>query len=138
MQNPKRILVIDDQDDIREIAALSLESGAGWQTISAASGKEGLQRALDEQPDAILLDVMMPGMDGHATLAQLRRNEGTRDIPVIFLTAKTRIGSDGECAAQGVIFKPFDPITLADDIAVALGWKNERAGAATVSSSRNQ
>ena len=68
----RRILIIDDEDDIREVAALSLESVAGWEVIRACSGMEGLTRAAEYQPDAILLDVMMPGMDGPTTFRELR------------------------------------------------------------------
>jgi CheY-like chemotaxis protein len=128
----KRILVIDDQQDIREIAALSLESGAGWEIFSAGSGSEGVEIAARERPDAILLDVMMPGMDGTATLAALRAEAKTRDIPVIFLTAKMRIPPpiDEHHQAQGAIFKPFDPITLAEQVAEALGWSLQTASGA--------
>ena len=73
----RRVLIIDDEDDIREVAALSLESVAGWEVIRASSGVEGLARAAEYQPDAILLDVMMPGMDGPTTFRELRKNSAT-------------------------------------------------------------
>ena len=63
----RKILIIDDEDDIREVASLSLETVAGWEVIKASSGAQGLARAAEHQPDAILLDVMMPGMDGPTT-----------------------------------------------------------------------
>ena len=71
-----RILIIDDEDDIREVAALSLETGAGWDVAMASSGAQGLVRAAEYRPDAILLDVMMPGMDGPSTFRKLRETWG--------------------------------------------------------------
>ena len=73
----RKILIIDDEDDIREVAALSLESVAGWDVIVASSGAQGLARAAEQRPDAILLDVMMPGMDGPTTFRELRKNPAT-------------------------------------------------------------
>lgn len=120
-----RILVIDDEDDIREVAALSLETVAGWQVYMANSGTQGLARAIDLQPDAILLDVMMPGMDGPTTFRELRRNPATSAIPVLLLTAKVQ-GSDqrrfADLGVEAILFKPFDPLTLSTQIAKALGW----------------
>ena len=75
---PHRILIIDDEEDIREVAALSLETVAGWEVVKADSGAQGLARAIEHQPDAILLDVMMPGMDGPATIRELRKNPHPR------------------------------------------------------------
>src|ERR1051326_1787422 len=85
----RRLLLIDDEDDVREVARLSLELVARWEVVTASSGAEGIERAVVEQPDAILLDVMMPGMDGAATYAHLRSNPATREIPVVLLTAKS-------------------------------------------------
>ena len=83
----KRILLIDDEEHVREVVQTCLETLGGWNVLSAASAQEGLIRAQAEQPDAILLDVMMPGMDGLAFLRQLRSNRATQDIPVVLLTA---------------------------------------------------
>jgi CheY-like chemotaxis protein len=120
-----RILVIDDEDDIREVAALSLETVAGWQVFVANSGAQGLARAVDLQPDAILLDVMMPGMDGPTTFRELRKNPATSGIPVLLLTAKVQ-GSDqrrfADLGVEAVLFKPFDPMTLSTQISTVLGW----------------
>jgi CheY-like chemotaxis protein len=120
-----RILVIDDEDDIREVAALSLETVAGWQVYVANSGTQGLARAIDLQPDAILLDVMMPGMDGPTTFRELRRNPATSAIPVLLLTAKVQ-GSDqrrfADLGVEAILFKPFDPLTLSSQISTVLGW----------------
>jgi CheY-like chemotaxis protein len=121
----RTILLIDDDDDIREIAQLSLELGADWKVLTASSGAEGVLLAHEQRPDAILLDVMMPGMDGPATLITLRADEYTRAIPVVFLTAKagaTEHDRMTELAVAGILSKPFDPITLADQIRTMLGW----------------
>ncbi|MDE3186921.1 MAG: response regulator [Acidobacteriota bacterium] len=120
-----RILIIDDEDDIREVAAMSLETVAGWEVIVANSGPQGLARAASYKPEAILLDVMMPGMDGPTTFRQLRSNPDTANIPVLFLTAKVqatdrRLFSD--LGVEAVLVKPFDPLTLSSQIAGALGW----------------
>jgi CheY-like chemotaxis protein len=121
-----RILIVDDEDDIREVAALSLETVAGWDVVTANSGAQGLIKALEHQPDAVLLDVMMPGMDGPTTFRELRKNPATAHIPVILLTAKVQSNDQRRFADLGVnaiLFKPFDPLTLAKQIADALGWK---------------
>jgi CheY-like chemotaxis protein len=122
---PRRILIIDDEDDIREVAKLSLESVAGWDVAVANSGAQGLARAAELLPDAILLDVMMPGMDGPTTFKQLRSNPVTARIPVLLLTAKVQ-GTDqrrfADLGVEAILFKPFDPLTLSNQIAGALGW----------------
>ena len=98
----RRILIIDDEDDIREVAALSLETVAGWDVIVASSGAQGLLRAAEHQPDAILLDVMMPGMDGPTTFRELRKNPATANIPVVLLTAKVQGPDQRRFADLGV------------------------------------
>jgi CheY-like chemotaxis protein len=121
-----RILIVDDEDDIREVAALSLETLAGWTVDVASSGAEGLARAIECQPEAIVLDVMMPGMDGPATFRELSKNPATAHIPVLLLTAKVQSSDQRRFADLGVaavLFKPFDPLTLATQIEDALGWK---------------
>jgi CheY-like chemotaxis protein len=122
----KRVLLIDDEDDIREVAGMSLETVAGWTTMAARSGREGVKIAAEQQPDAILLDVMMPDMDGPSTFRNLQESLATKSIPVIFLTAKAQTREQRgfrELGAHGVISKPFDPLTLADQISEILGWK---------------
>jgi len=122
----RRILLVDDEDDIREVAGMSLETVAGWTVLAASSGREGIKIAAEQQPDAILLDVMMPDMDGPTTFQNLQNNDKTKAIPVIFLTAKAQMREQRgfrELGAQGVISKPFDPLTLADQISEFLGWK---------------
>lgn len=126
----RRILIIDDEDDIREVAALSLEATAGWEIVAASSGAEGLLAAADpnRRPDAILMDVMMPGMDGPTTFRQMQQKPEIADIPVLLLTAKVQ-GVDqrrfADLGVAGVLFKPFDPMTLAQQVANALGWKDK-------------
>ena len=125
----RRILIIDDEDDIREVAALSLEATAGWEIVAAGSGAEGIKAAADRErrPDAILMDVMMPGMDGPTTFRRMQQNPEISDIPVLLLTAKVQ-GVDqrrfADLGVAGVLFKPFDPMTLAQQISLALGWKD--------------
>src|ERR1700691_6559642 len=122
-----RILVIDDEADIREITALTLETVAGWQVISASCGSLGIQRATLEQPDAILLDVMMPDIDGPITFQILKQNGTTAHIPILLLTAKVQ-GQDRRkldaLGAAAILSKPFDPLTLAADISKILGWQD--------------
>lgn len=124
----KRILVIDDAEDIREVAQVSLEVVGGWEVLTASSGREGMAKALAEQPDAILLDVMMPDQDGPTTFKQLQANHATQHIPVILLTAKA-LASDRRMFADlgvvSVIAKPFEPMSLAAQVAEALGWQEE-------------
>jgi CheY-like chemotaxis protein len=120
-----RILIIDDEEDIRDVAALSLETVAGWDVAVASSGAQGLARAIEHPPDAILLDVMMPGMDGPTTLRELRKNPVTAKIPVLLLTAKVQASDQrrfADLGVEAVLFKPFDPMTLSTRIAAALGW----------------
>jgi CheY-like chemotaxis protein len=123
----KRILVIDDEDDIREVAQIGLEMIANWQVITARSGEEGILKAKAEQPDAILLDVMMPGMDGPTTFRKLRDDTMARHIPVLLLTAKVQAADRRQFAdlgVTGVIAKPFDPLTLAEEMTRLLGWSS--------------
>jgi CheY-like chemotaxis protein len=123
--NAKRILFIDDEDDIKTLAQFCLESEAGWLMIGASSGLEGIAIAQKEQPDAILLDAMMPELDGLQTLAQLQNNSTTKNIPTIFITAKAQASDRRRfynAGAKGVINKPFDSLTLASQISGFLGW----------------
>jgi CheY-like chemotaxis protein len=121
----RRILIIDDEDDIREVAALSLESMAGWQVNLASSGADGIRSALADPPDAILMDVMMPLMDGPTTFKEMQAIPAIAHIPVILLTAKVQGVDQRRFAGLGVtavLFKPFDPLTLAEQMSTALGW----------------
>lgn len=119
----KKILLVDDEDDIRLIAEISLRDVGGFDVLTASSGREGIEIAIAEQPDLILLDMMMPQLDGLQTLAELRRTESTDQIPVVFLTAKVQkqeIASYLAAGSQGVITKPFDPMRLPDQIRAVL------------------
>ena len=114
-----KILIVDDDEDIRTVIEVVARRVGDWQVLLAASGAEALERAESEQPDVILLDVMMPGMDGPETLARLRQQTSTARIPVIFLTAKAQkheVQSYLALGANGVIIKPFEAMTLPDEI----------------------
>lgn len=119
-----RVLIIDDEDDIRRIASISLSKLGKMDVVEAGSGTEGLKKAREGALDAILLDVMMPGLDGPSTLAALRSDPRTASIPVIFLTAKAmtpeleRLNGLGVAA---VLVKPFDPTTLSAQVSAAIG-----------------
>jgi CheY-like chemotaxis protein len=113
------VLHIDDEPDIREIVALSLGLYPELAVLSCASGEDGLAAATADRPDLILLDVMMPVMDGPTTLAHLRENPRTAAIPVVFMTARAlsrEIEQFKSLGAAGVIAKPFDPMTLAASV----------------------
>ncbi|GAA0735228.1 response regulator [Sphingomonas japonica] len=114
-----RILYVDDEDDIREVAALALELDPGLAVRTCESGTDALAAAADWQPDLILLDVMMPHMDGPTTLARLRDTPATAGIPVVFITARTQASEVEQfkaLGALGVLAKPFDPMTLSATI----------------------
>src|SRR5437868_5642101 len=116
----RKILVVDDEDNVREVTKMSLEVMGGWEALSASNGADGIAVAEKEQPDAILLDVMMPGMDGPTTFQELQNKESTKHIPVILLTAKvqsTDRARFSELGVAGVLSKPFDPATLFEQIA---------------------
>lgn len=114
------LLHVDDEDDIREVAAYALELDPSIQLTSLASGAAALERLEGGyRPQAILLDVMMPGLDGPGTLERLRRIEGLETTPVVFMTA--RVQADERLrylalGAVGVITKPFDPLSLAGEL----------------------
>lgn len=121
----KRILVVDNEEYIQEVTKICLETVAGWEVLTASSGSEGITKAEAFQPDAILLDVMMPDMDGPSTFLKLKANKATGQIPVILLTAKIQTSDRLRYAQLGMtkaIAKPFDPVKLADQVASALGW----------------
>ena len=118
-----KVLIIDDEDDVRSVTALSLSAVGGMDVVEASSGPEGIEMAQQEKPDAILLDVMMPGQDGIATLARIRESEATRSIPVVLLTAKAmlfELQRLDELGARGVITKPFDPMALPGELRAIL------------------
>ncbi len=117
----KLLLLVDDDDDIRDVAAAALELVNGFRIVTATNGLDALRQAKEHRPDGIVLDVMMPGMDGLETVRRLRADPATADIPVILLTARV----DGEKptdAVAGVIRKPFDPMGLGNRICQLFGW----------------
>ncbi|MGF1539824.1 MAG: response regulator [Pleurocapsa sp.] len=120
----KTILLIDDDDDIREATQICLEITGNWSIITASSGREGLSRAIALQPDVILLDVMMPDLDGLETFKLLQANVATKNIPVILLTAKAQPAEQRQFTqlkVSGVITKPYDPFELSNSVAQILG-----------------
>ena len=120
----RKILYVEDEDDIRTIAQLALESVGGFVLKSCAGGTQALREGPDFAPDLILLDVMMPGMDGPSTLAALREHAALKEVPVIFMTAKVQQGEIAHYRALGaldVIAKLFDPMTLADQVRAIWG-----------------
>lgn len=126
----KQILIVDDEDDIRKLIQTCLEIMGGWQVLTACSGNEGLAKAEAEHPDAILLDVMMPDMDGPTTVQQLQANPATKHIPVILLTARDRFIDNNliiQLGIKGIINKPFNPLKIADQVAAALGESGDEA-----------
>ena len=114
-----RVLYVDDEPDIREVAGMALELDPDFEVRCCASGREGLATARDWLPHIVLLDVMMPGLDGPGTLDILKADPGLAHIPVVFITARVHAGeieAFRERGAAGVLRKPFDPMTLAEDV----------------------
>lgn len=125
----KRILVIDHELNMQQIVQTCLVTLGGWEVQLASSDQEGLLKAEAEQPDAILVEGMMPMMNIAVFLSKLRENPKTKLIPVIFLTAQASLTERHrflELGAVGAIAKPFDPLTLTVKIATILGWSLER------------
>ena len=112
------VLIIDDEEDVRLVARMGL-TAAGFLVLEAQGGREGIQQAIERAPSAIVLDIMMPQMDGVATLRELKANPVTSAIPVVFLTAKN-VGGDADqlltLGAATVVSKPFDPRALAEQV----------------------
>jgi two-component system OmpR family response regulator len=124
-----RILYVEDEPHIQAVAQIALEDVGGFTVTLASSGKECIERAKTFSPDLILLDVMMPGMDGPSTFRALKAIPETAGIPVIFLTAKVQpkeVESYKRLGALDVICKPFDPMTLSDEIR-AIWEKSQQA-----------
>jgi CheY-like chemotaxis protein len=122
----KHVLIIDDEPDIRRVVQVSLEKFAHWKTTLAASAQEGLEKAKTEVPDAILLDVTMPDMDGLACFVALQSDVVTQSIPVVLLTARMLPGDRQHFASLGatkLISKPFNPMTIWRELAEILGWE---------------
>ncbi len=114
-----KILYVEDEADIQKIAKLALEEVGGFEVLICASGAEAVEKAAGFRPDMILLDIMMPGMDGPDTLEALHGLPGLKDTPAVFLTAKAmpiEVERYKKLGALDVIPKPFDPMTLADQV----------------------
>ncbi len=114
-----RILYVEDDPDIQAIAVMVLEAINNFTLAACSSGAEAVARAVDFAPDLMLLDVMMPGMDGPETLKKLREFTELKETPVVFMTAKVQpqeVQGYLELGAIGVIAKPFDPMTLAQQL----------------------
>ncbi|MDH5446535.1 MAG: response regulator [Gammaproteobacteria bacterium] len=113
------ILVVEDEADIRKIIKVSLENVGGFEVEMCASAHEALEVLPNRNPDLILLDVMMPVMDGPTLLKEIKQNTNSKDIPVIFLTAKVQsheVEEYMDMGVIGVISKPFDPVELPEKI----------------------
>ncbi len=114
-----RILFVEDDPDIQVVATLALESLGGFRVLACGTGTEALARFAEFSPDLVLLDVMMPGMDGPSTLEALRRLPQGEATPVVFMTARVQAHEVSHYKALGaveVISKPFDPMRLADTV----------------------
>ncbi len=115
----KSILVVDDEEDIRALIQLCLKMQAGWKVLNSNSGEEAIQIAATEKPDVILLDLMMPDMDGKTTLQKLKNNPDTQNIPVILMTAKSKSSiaeSFANLDVAAIFTKPLRPLNLAREI----------------------
>jgi two-component system OmpR family response regulator len=120
----QKILLVDDDRNIQMIAQMGLEDRPDWNIILASSGPEALEKFEKEQPDLILLDLMMPGMDGETTFAKIKDISTNRSVPVVFMTAKVQhheMESYLDMGVAGVIAKPFDPMTLSEQICKIVG-----------------
>lgn len=127
MKELTRILYIEDEPDIQAVAQIALESVGGFEVKICSSGEEAIRDAKNFHPQLILLDVMMPGMDGPRTLAELRKLPELKDCPAIFMTAKVQPQEVKQLLGYGatdVIAKPFDPMILANTIRDI--WKNKQ------------
>ncbi|WP_275003629.1 response regulator [Promicromonospora iranensis] len=121
----RRLLVVDDEEAIRDVIRIGLEAVTSWTVDVAPSGDQAITLCRADPPDAVLLDVMMPAMDGPTTFARLQDDPRTRGIPVILLTAKVQPAERRryeDLTVAGVLAKPFDPLALPDEIADLLGW----------------
>ena len=115
----QRITYVEDEPDIRTVAQIALETVGGFTLDVCASSHEALEKAPGFKPDLVLLDVMMPEMDGTETFRQLRLMPALAETPIVFMTAKAQaheIDAYKAMGAAGVITKPFDPMTLVDDV----------------------
>ncbi|MCH7979271.1 MAG: response regulator [Acidobacteria bacterium] len=115
----RKVLLAEDDEDIQKVAQISLQFRGGWEVDLATNGEECLAKAAQNRPDLILLDCMMPQMDGYEACRRLKQDPSLRDIPVIFLTAKSQereVKKGLSLGAVGYLIKPFNPMTLAEEI----------------------
>jgi two-component system OmpR family response regulator len=130
MKDPslRRILFVEDDPDIQTVAKMALEAIGGFHVLACGSGSEALSRLGEFAPDLVLLDVMMPGMDGPATLAALRASPAGHGLPVVFMTSRVQaqeVAAYREMGAADVIPKPFDPMALSEQVQSV--WDSLRA-----------
>lgn len=119
MSVKNRIVYVEDDDDIREVGLLALEHVGQFDVLACSSGEEAVEKTAEFKPDFILLDVMMPGMDGIETFERLRQIPELSPVPIVFMTAKVHndeVSRYRDMGANGVIPKPFEPMTLPDEI----------------------
>lgn len=118
MDSAFRVVLVDDDPDLRKLVKLTLEFTAGWEVTTAADGAEGIEAVRELKPDVAIVDIMMPGMDGYDVCRQLKSDPATAGIPVVFLTARRELDEARvkELGATGVVIKPFDPDQLADEL----------------------
>ena len=124
----RKILLAEDEEDIRKVAQISLQFRGGWEVLLATNGEECLVKAASDRPDLILLDCMMPKLDGYETCRRLKLDPSLRDIPVIFLTAKAQeseVKKGLSLGAVGYLIKPFNPMSLAAEIKQILETQEE-------------
>ncbi len=124
----RKVLLAEDDEDIQKVAQISLQFRGGWEVELATNGEECIAKALQNRPDLILLDCMMPQMDGYEACRRLKQDPSLRDIPVIFLTAKSQereVKKGLSLGAIGYLIKPFNPMTLAEEIRQILGVEEE-------------
>ena len=125
-----KVLLAEDEEDIRKVAQISLQFRGGWEVLLATNGEECLAKAANDPPDLILLDCMMPKLDGYETCRRLKEDPSLRHIPVIFLTAKAQeieVKKGLSLGAVGYLIKPFNPMSLAAEIKQILEEQDERA-----------
>jgi CheY-like chemotaxis protein len=126
----QKVLLAEDEEDIRKVAQMSLQFRSGWKVTLASNGEECLAKAAEDRPDLILLDCMMPKLDGYETCRRLKMDPSLRNIPVIFLTAKaqeTEVKKGLALGAVGYLIKPFNPMSLAAEIRQILEGRDERS-----------
>jgi len=124
-----KVLLAEDEEDIRKVAQMSLQFRSGWKVTLASNGEECLAKAAEDPPDLILLDCMMPKLDGYETCRRLKLDPSLQHIPVIFLTAKaqeTEVKKGLSLGAVGYLIKPFNPMSLAAEISQILEGRDER------------